>query len=212
MNIAVIIPTMWVAGELEQSIRQLVSYDQVGEIIIIDNNVSSRPQWISGHASIRILSSDFNRGVAASWNLAVSLASSDLICLLNDDIQVDQSVFRWVSVTGLSSCSVLGMASDLFEYSGPFRVKRVDLRPDGWGQCMFLRREQYIPIPLLHSFFTDDFLFDHVPVYTRRPNYQFYSSVRGRRSVTSGSFQREFIQDREHYNRITSLYPRYAYR
>lgn len=212
MSIAVIIPTMWSASELEQSIHQLVTDDQVGEIIIIDNNVACRPQWISSHNRISILSSDYNMGVAASWNLAVSLASSDIICLLNDDIQVDQSVFRWVSITGLTTCSVLGMASNLFLYSGPFRVERVDLRPDGWGQCMFLRREQYIPIPLLHSFFTDDFLFDHVPIYTQRPNYQFHCTVRGRRSVTSRSFQKEFIQDREHYNRITSLYPRYAYR
>jgi len=211
-TIAVIIPTLWAAAELEQSLCMLANHSSIHSVIIIDNASVRRP--MSFHLSSKICCYEqvCNIGVAGSWNLGVSLASSDIVCLLNDDIIIDSSVFSWVESRGLADCSAMGMASDLFNYRGELSVAECATRPDGWGQCIFLRRELYIPIPLLHSFYTDDFIFDHIPVYTRLPNYQFSCPVRGRRSVSSLHFQDEFYRDRDHYNHITSLYPRYAYR
>jgi len=210
--ISVIIPTLWRAYELSVSISSALSRSSVCEVIVIDNDPVRAPRLEQFDSRVSILSQPENLGVAQSWNLAVTQARGDIVCLLNDDVVVDPLVYDWVARDQLFTTSVLGMASQCFNYHGAIQINTVTLRPYNYGQCMFLRRQQYIHIPLLHSFFTDDFLFDHVSIIMRQPNREFLASVRGRQSVTSRHFQRQFIQDRQAYDHITGLYPRYAYR
>jgi hypothetical protein len=156
---SVIIPTMWVPHEFEDSLKNLIPHPLVDEIIIIDNESQSNPNWdILNSPKIKLLKQSHNINVNASWNLGKQNAKNDLLCFLNDDILFDVNVFNFL-IDKLNDVGIIGI--DFDSKTKDFSITEVFERTFGFGCLFFMNKENYFDIPEeLLMFYGDDYLFE----------------------------------------------------
>lgn len=163
MKFSVVIPTMWMANLFFlPMLKNLVKREEVGEVIIIDNNFVNRPNdKILNHEKINLV--DFGKNIYynKSMNVGVEKAKFELLCLMNDDIVFDTIIFKVVShiITNKSELqNIIGMIYPHPELFNKFdlgqsnlikELKLVDCvqRIDGFGCCMIMLKSRYVPIP-----------------------------------------------------------------
>ena len=92
MGWAVIIPTMWRSPLTIPLLASLSESPHVQEIIIIDNSPVDKPPFQL--PKIKILEQAENIYVNPAWNLGVQYTRYDLICLCNDDVAFNPSIFN----------------------------------------------------------------------------------------------------------------------
>ena len=80
--ISVIMPTMWKSHRTIALLESLDKTHEVSEIIIVDNNVSSRPNGLKSHKFI-FLNQQTNIFVNPAWNLGVQKSKEDLEALIH---------------------------------------------------------------------------------------------------------------------------------
>jgi len=124
--LSVIMPTMWKFHYTARFLEQIVNYDAIGEIIVIDNESSSRPESaVFTNPKIRLIDFGKNIFVNPAWNHGASTARYDNLCFLSDDVIVDLRSFyeadRYLTANKDNSIGLL------------------------CGLCE--RKESYIPIP-----------------------------------------------------------------
>lgn len=106
----VIIPTMWVPQNLLSCLKKYVSYDYVRQVILVDNNRKKRPKdSVLSHPKVTIVDYGRNIYVNPAWNEGVARATSDQICIANDDIDIEESVFELVNSHGLIDGDLIGV-------------------------------------------------------------------------------------------------------
>jgi hypothetical protein len=109
-----------------------------------------------------------NIGVNPAWNLGVEIASSDRVCILNDDVVFDHKVFSRVDSVLSETSGVVGICPGVAEFNQPpFETGLVRILPwggqhtYGFGCLMFVHRSWYIPIPKgLNIYYGDNWIFD----------------------------------------------------
>jgi hypothetical protein len=85
----IIIPTMWYAAELKNMLMHYLASPQIGQVIIINNNKSHTPRYISklNNPKALVLTPEKNIFVNPAWNLGAAHANHTII-LANDDISI----------------------------------------------------------------------------------------------------------------------------
>jgi hypothetical protein len=162
--ISFIVPTMWKSKDT--LFNMLDSYKAANipnaEFILIDNihEFYLEPE-------ITILMPKENLFVNKSWNIGVDIARNNIVCLLNDDIEINFETIKNnlkrindldFGIIGFDANKNLGTEFntnvDVFEF------KEAECRYLGFGCMMFIRKENYLKIDeRLRIFFGDDLLY-----------------------------------------------------
>jgi hypothetical protein len=155
-GISVIIPTLWAPGGsyVLKLIRKLSRHNQIGEIILIDNNPSAAPAIPEDLPKLRYLPQRQNLYVNPSWNLGVAKAQHPLIALCNDDILPPAKLFKLACRTlGRNSkqpIGLIGVDKTCFEKKSKKakpRICNVKERRYAYGCLMLMRKASFQPIP-----------------------------------------------------------------
>ena len=138
---------MWYSDKIHESLRRLNECDEVGEILLIDNNSSVKPLKISNYDKIRYLPQEQNIYVNPAWNLGVKESKFNNICISNDDIIFNTNVFNFIQphlskgIYGMSAANYYGVDKEK-----PYGISKIETRPWGWGCLFFIDKNNYYPI------------------------------------------------------------------
>lgn len=140
---------MWYANAyLNKLLYNLQQSDLVGEIIIIDNNWLSQEKANTDYSKVIIFSMPENIYVNQAWNIGVSIAKYDNICISNDDLSWDVNCLSFI-LDNLDN-KVIGMSTANYSKElpkGNFTLTKLDERVWGWGCCIFLNKSKWVDIP-----------------------------------------------------------------
>lgn len=188
---SVVVPTMWRCKDLTmRQLKALKEHPLVDDVHIIDNDSTRTPidELMNelGDSRFRIHQMITNVGVNPAWNLGVSLANHDLICIMNDDIEFDTKIFdklqdKLYEGSGpyglLNSDPTLGQPSMV---DGSIRFKNYEQGEciHCWGQLFFFHKSDWTNIPneLLINF-GDDFIFYNQLEEKKNPIHLIYDMV-----------------------------------
>lgn len=204
-TINIVIPTMWREKNLTQYLEKYCESQYVGKIIIIDNDKNSRPiSNIFKHEKIELVSYGRNIYVNPAWNEGYYRSNSDLMCILNDDIYVEDAIFEFMSNLDFTEIDLIGvhLKGSIDNYhivDHPDRKEELiklnvnKKQPIGgqsyaFGVCMFIKRNSYRIIPSLYQiWFGDDYLIQRCKhIYTLKT-----SKIKGEISKTIVAFDKE---------------------
>lgn len=162
--ISFVIPTMW---RNPMRLRDILhDYKRAAipnaEFILIDNNHGCYLE-----PEISIIIPKENLGVNPSWNIGVELAKNNIVCLLNDDIEINfQTIKNNLDEINNLDFGIIGfdanknLGTDFNTNVDKFEFKEADCRTLGFGCMMFIRKENYLKIDeRLKIFFGDDLLY-----------------------------------------------------
>jgi glycosyltransferase involved in cell wall biosynthesis len=183
---------MWKANRYFFTMLPLIiSCDSVEEIIIINNNSAETPDNdLLKNEKVIIHDSGRNLYFNRSMNLGAEIASSEILCLLNDDVIFDPAIFRVIASAysqGLAEQEKVGMiyphpsffnrANENAELIQKLTLVECKKRLDGFGCCMFVSKNNYVPIPdeLVQHF--GDVWLDKNQIKNGRKNYWLYNWV-----------------------------------
>lgn len=170
MNIkvfSVIIPTMWRSNKTEKLLKDLNASKYVSEIILIDNDTKSKNIDLNKLHKIKYYPQPENIYVNPAWNLGVELASNDLLCICNDDInfEVDKHfefVTQHTDKMGLFGANIRPfrkIEKDLLYKINDIRITKAALATQGYGMLMFTSKNKWVNIPdTLKIWFGDDWM------------------------------------------------------
>lgn len=200
--ISVIIPTMWKPPHIERMLPILESNSLIGEIILIDNDVSK-----TNHALLKKIKKlvyySFEAGniyVNPAWNHGAKVAKFDKLFLLNDDCLVNlnslQKIYDQITpergIFGFSEesycsynpeafrtlCSA-GFGNDIyFEMIDPRDYKKLTGMPHiHYGSPMFMHKKNYHEIPSQFRIYYGD-LFVYIKNLSNEiGNYQIHDGL-----------------------------------
>lgn len=167
---SVIIPTMQRSEYLQPLLAMYCASDLVGEVIVI-NNVAE--PLLFEDSKLRVLQQQHNIFVNPAWNAGAAAAEEDLLIISNDDIWFNPALLKWVEWFLRLPVGIVGPAFSSMNRprdGRPMFLPAYRL-PHGFGTLMFLRREDYVPIPNdLLIMRGDDWLFGK----QRRRNFQIF--------------------------------------
>lgn len=171
--ISVIIPTMWRAHHTIPLLQLCQENDVISEVILIDNDPSKTNKEALQFSKVVHLPQKENQFVNPSWNLGVSLARNDKLCICNDDCLVnfnfledfEKYIIPEVGLFGFSETSFLHVRSDNLQpfYDDKNRnfgdkvvvLESHTLQPHMcYGVCMFVHKNSWHIVP-------EDFKVDH---------------------------------------------------
>ncbi len=183
--------------------NKLIQSQSIGEIIIINNSL--KPIKFDS-PKVVIHTPKENLYVNPSWNLGVSIAKFDFICLCNDDIDFDISIFSFIYKNIYKkNIGIVGIDSscyDLDKLNKSIKLKSSFVRNYGFGTLMFFKKNKYYKIPdNLKIWCGDDFLFHS----QQKKNYV----IIGLKIVTKMSF----TSDKKEFNSIKEMdFENYQYK
>jgi glycosyltransferase involved in cell wall biosynthesis len=168
----IVIPTIWSSDKIYDSVAQLNSSYGVGEIIIINNKPSACKRKIEGE-KVREFVFEENQFVNPSWNFGVANAKFSKVCLLNDDVILEDMILHFMTLRlEESHVGIVGLSKGCYDLSDAhtdYRTRTWGLEPitvrnRGFGCAIFFRKENYVPIPDdLKIWFGDDWLIKQNP-------------------------------------------------
>lgn len=183
---SVIMPTMWRCSDYTlASLERILTSEEVGEILIIDNDPSRTP--MEGLARldderIKISQQETNIGVNPAWNLGVSQAAYPLICIMNDDISFDPYIFN--TLTNISAeDGFYGAIYGNPELGQPktvsssisFKTYEPGDNIHPFGQLFFFAKSNWRPIPDIWKLnYGDEYIF-HWSVNEHKPPKLIYN-------------------------------------
>jgi len=174
--IDIVIPTMWKADGILDNLAYYINCTAINKIILIDNNKKERPaSEIFKHPKIELVCYNKNVYVNPAWNEGYLRANSNIICFLNDDITVEDDIFKLVANTPFDNIDIIGVSlrsgkdNDTIGKQVDDRDQIVKLEVDksnpiggqawAFGICMFIKRSSYKLIPSLYQiWYGDDYL------------------------------------------------------
>lgn len=160
---SVIIPTLWRSEKTRELLISLNKCPKVGEIVIIDNYPKGRPEYVWKLGKVRMLGQERNIYVNPAWNLGVKESINENLCICNDDVVFDTSVFDFIH--DYMDIGIIGQWTDNYYLTETkdLKIERITGRPSGWGCLMFVKKSNWVDIPKnLLIACGDDFLINHV--------------------------------------------------
>lgn len=184
-SITCIIPTLWLSSELQTSCDQLYNNELINEVIIINNNQGycnvnffnyGTPTQneiikyndiffnVKTFGKFKIYTPPENIFVSAAWNLGVAVASSKIICILNDDIILHNNTIEFLSSFITDDVGIVGLHPLCFiNEQNTNEIIPIDIRHNTFGCAMFMLKEKYQYIPnQIKIWYNDDYLFNKV--------------------------------------------------
>jgi len=164
--ISVILPTLWKL-QFENQLKLLHDNELIKEIILINNDTSATPEWVSSKKYKKILEVRpySNIFVNPSWNLGARMASEEKIMILNDDIVTKSYDFLSLinDTLNIEDC-IIGIGKNSYEDNNQnIHLEDITNRPRdlGFGCMIFLNKKYYKEIPSKYLIWRgDDFLID----------------------------------------------------
>lgn len=174
----VVIPTMWRYEPFIGFLSSLEKCSEVDEIIIINNDVAKTPDFYLDTRKTKVIDFDPQIYINPAWNLGVSLARNELICVANDDIEFDLEVFKVLQDKLEPKHGIFGLCPGKEEFNQPvYTSTDITVKPwegehtYGFGCLMFFHRQSWTPIPEdLKIYFGDNWVFD-VPLIKGKQNF-----------------------------------------
>jgi glycosyltransferase involved in cell wall biosynthesis len=178
---SIIVPTMWRCKELfKKCLDRIVEHPLIDEILIINNEVQSTPNWsVLANSKIKMKNQSENIKVNKAWNLGLKESRNDIICLMNDDILFDEKLFEKIKDRIVPESGVYGLITGEAKFKHPTltdgSIDFVEWKPKdnihGFGQLMFLHKSNWKPIiDGLEIYFGDDYIF-HNQLVKNLKNY-----------------------------------------
>lgn len=168
---------MWKYAPFTKFLADLVDCEDVHDIIIIDNNPAERPATLAVELfKVRILVYPNNIRVNPAWNLGVQNSHTNNICIANDDIVFDLKIFKHVrDYMNSPNMGVMGINPGLPQFdqiplsTGTIDIRKYDIQQTfGFGCLMFVRKDNWIPIPDdLKVYYGDNWIFETALVLKR---------------------------------------------
>ncbi len=156
---SVIIPTMWRSRELSISLELLDNTSNVGEILLINNDVNRTPLWFFSRNwnKVKVFNSKENLYVNPAFNLGVKHSRYDKICLLQDDIVFDTNIFNLLDNfvnedVGCIGCDIKTSLLRSFDDLKPIPISEIRIEPCplpiylGYALMMVFHKKNFIPI------------------------------------------------------------------
>lgn len=151
----IVVPTLWTPKAqitLPQSIRSLSRQEGVSQIVLINNSETPLPIELSSLPKVEYVQPPSNLFVNASWNLGASMATSEHLTILNDDIVIaeclvpamNQFLKEQDALVGCSSIMPIDAPEPMANHVNLYRVPGMSY---GFGCCMSLRTSSYHQIP-----------------------------------------------------------------
>lgn len=238
--LSVVVPAAWGYDPFCNFLEHVAELPVVGEIILINNNVAQTPDHpVLDHPKVKHHKMEKNIFVNPAWNLGVSLATFDKVCILSDDVSVDLRAFfegdkfiskekgiLWIGIPW----NVYRLHMEQFDQinfdnlkhliiKGDATIKHASELPDtcGGGSLFFIHKDNWIPIPdELKIYWGDTWQQDMQGLY-RRNNYFlndcfYYSPWSGAaRTGISAEYQAsEEFKKNENFEYFYSLKQRYV--
>jgi len=209
--ITFIIPTLWKANEIYNSIEQFKRLqDKNVELIIIDNTNSN---FYDNDPRIVIVKCSNNIFVNPSWNIGARLAKNKYICLLNDDIYFNlvpvinsfKSFIESYPKLGIIGFNMLSL-NDKNELNDDSDILELEdttgIVPFAYGCCMFLKKEDYVQIDESYKIFYGDTLLIVSIVDKQRKRMYYIKNIKciGRISVSSNIHPEEMNSESEFFS------------
>lgn len=149
---------MWKYPPFLDFVEAVVDLSCVGEYIIINNDFFNTPKHdVLRHPKVKLKNSIKNIYVNPAWNLGVSLAQYEHLCILNDDATLDLRAFFKTDkfLTKNSEKHNVGLVGICPGWAGYGQPTITDGTVSivnegigmGWGTCFFLYKKNWIPIP-----------------------------------------------------------------
>lgn len=182
--ISVIIPTMWKAPHIERMVPLLDQHPLIGEIIIIDNDITkTKTDLIEKTKKISYHPFTENIFVNPAWNYGVKNSKYDKLFILNDDCLINlnplQTIYDFISpkvgIIGYSALSYCTYDINSFEtflnsrFGDDIVIEPIDseqyVSTSGmphhmYGSAMFMHKANYRMIPEeFKVYYGDVFLF-----------------------------------------------------
>lgn len=203
--ISFIVPTMW---RNPTRLRDIIhDYKRAAipnaEFILIDNNHGCYLE-----PELTILIAKENLYVNKSWNIGVDIAKNNIVCLLNDDIEINfQTIKHNLDAINNLDFGIIGfnanknLGTDFNTNIDVFEFKEAECRYLGFGCMMFIRKENYIKIDeRLRIFFGDDILYWWNKDKNGRPIYVIENlKALGELSATSKDYNDEIQKELPYY-------------
>lgn len=162
----IVVPTMWRAEGVHSTIRQVLQKPLLSLVLIDNKDIGLHVN----HPSIQWIKPNSNLMVNRSWNLGVAFAKDSIVCLLNDDIEVNLSVLAdhvetWFEDPGLGMVVFNATCVDgrLNQDTDVLTLNRTDQFGYGYGCLMVFRKFHWSPVPSsLQVFCGDDWIRYHI--------------------------------------------------
>jgi FkbM family methyltransferase len=182
---SVVVLTMWRAPDVfQRALRGYIAHNLVDEVIVINNDKTQTPDWAElSHPKVRMFNQDSNIKVNPGWNLGVTLAKHDKLCIANDDIEFDTRLFDKIYHRVIPELGAHGIITGEAHFNQPpttdGTISFIKWNPGDiihcFGQLMFVHKANWIPIrPELQIYFGDDTIF-HYHLYKGLDNYLIYN-------------------------------------
>ena len=180
-----IIPTIEKSDKWEKQIPFLVEHNKVDEIIIIKDLPKPEISAYYEFDKIKLFYTGGGYFCNGSWNKGVELAkNAENIILANDDILFNTDVIDRVCELKLEEYGIIGVGNEFRNHIS---------RPFGFGQLMFMKKENYTKIPEgIKHWYGDDWLFYQMSLLGKT-NYTIDCKLITDVSESSGS---EIVQER----------------
>lgn len=215
--ISIVIPTLWQAQEIHETIDSFKKYNEVdAELIIIDNATSNFEDDL-----LTVIKPNTNTGVNPAWNAGVSLSKYQHVLLLNDDITFNFKLFfkflQQIDINnldyGIIACdrekfAIREINEDTDELS---LAKNEHGRFFGFGCFMILNKTYYhlIPSPL-KVFYGDDFIYFTYHDMQKLPVYVIKGlKTKGRIETTSKQYNALLQEEVTPWQKIVEKVRRY---
>jgi glycosyltransferase involved in cell wall biosynthesis len=199
--ISIIIPTLWKAEEIYETITSFKAANNIGaELIIIDNANSSFQD-----PTLTVVKPQENIGVNPAWNVGSILAKNEHVLFLNDDLTVNFKLFFEFVKTlnnleyGLITLDkTLITSSDTNNDNDVLEIEKCEAKFNGFGCFMIIKKKLYPIIPQEFKIFFGDFYFHFVLENILKLPILYIKGLKtkGRISVTS---QEITVNDEEQY-------------
>lgn len=165
-----VIPTLWKSDRIYSTIDAVRHSNIEGiELIIIDN---ANSDFKSDSDKVRVIKLDDNIFVNPAWNIGVSIALNEYVCLLNDDVELNISVLINSFINSINNIPGFSKDFGMLAYeSGKhlsseintdgqiLPLRELELKGTGFGQLMLFHKNNYCKIPEhFKVYFGDDLL------------------------------------------------------
>jgi hypothetical protein len=199
---SVIFTTMWRSEEIHHMLPRMNEHPLVDEIIIINNAVSCTPDWFLNGVFDKVKTFDMphNTYVNPAWNMGVSIAHNDKICLYSDDVYFDTNVFYTLNdkLSIDDGCVGPGMIPPHNISAGiqiGYRPEHANM-PLGYGTLLFFNKRNYVPIPKpLRIFFGDVWIYCQSVVHRKEPRWLYNFNIRTKLGTSSNTVSYGEVQN-----------------
>ena len=166
----VVVPTMWKYEPFKDFLNDLLAHDNVGEVVLIDNDPLKTPIRLPSNSKLRYKTFGTNIYVNPSWNWGVENATYDNVCILNDDMKFDLNVLEDLKVILEDpNTGVCGIIPGIEHYGQPpvtdgnYQIVpwNQNIHQFGFGCLMFVNKNNWTRIPdEIKIYYGDYFIFD----------------------------------------------------